>query len=224
MRINDNLDKRAHLASSNMSWMPSPQPGVDRRMLDRIGDEVARATSIVRYAPGSYFPAHSHGGGEEFLVLEGVFSDEHGDYGSGYYVRNPRGSSHTPFSKNGCTIFVKLWQMEDGDQDFVRIDTQSAQFKPGPIKGIEHLPLHKFDNETVRMEKWTKGASAQRYYAGGAEYLILEGHLKDEAGTYSAGDWLRMPPGSSHDLQALEPSRLYVKTGHLTKVLPLPGA
>ncbi|MGD8327126.1 MAG: cupin domain-containing protein, partial [Sphingomonadales bacterium] len=175
-----------------MSWVSSPQSGVDRRMLDRIGDEVARATSIVRYAPGSYFPAHSHGGGEEFLVLEGVFSDEHGDYGPGYYVRNPRGSRHTPSSKDGCTIFVKLWQMEEADQDFVRIDTQSAEFQPSSTKGIEYLPLHKFEGETVRMEKWAEGATAQRHYADGAEYLVLEGHLRDVTGDYGEGDWLRM--------------------------------
>jgi hypothetical protein len=58
-------------------------------MLDRIGDEVARATSIVRYAPASHFSPHVHDGGEEFLVLEGTFQDEHGDYPVGSYVRNP---------------------------------------------------------------------------------------------------------------------------------------
>ena len=75
--------------------------GVDRRPLDRIGEEVARATSIVRYAPGSRFSAHTHGGGEEFIVLDGVFQDEHGDYPPGTYVRNPPGTRHTPGSEPG---------------------------------------------------------------------------------------------------------------------------
>jgi anti-sigma factor ChrR (cupin superfamily) len=79
-------------------------------MLDRIGDEVVRATSIVRYAPGSHFSAHTHGGGEEFFVLNGVFQDEHGDYPVGSYVRNPPTSSHVPGSDLGCVIFVKLWR------------------------------------------------------------------------------------------------------------------
>ncbi|GAL13613.1 hypothetical protein JCM19233_4618 [Vibrio astriarenae] len=51
--------------------------------LDRVGGEVARATSIVRYKPNSAFSPHTHDGGEEFFVLEGVFSDEHGDYPQG---------------------------------------------------------------------------------------------------------------------------------------------
>ena len=62
-----------------MEWIASPAGGVDRKMLDRIGDEKARATSIVRYAADSAFPEHEHPLGEEFYVLEGVFSDEHGD-------------------------------------------------------------------------------------------------------------------------------------------------
>lgn len=80
-----------------------------------ISLEVARATSIVRYAPESRFAEHIHELGEEFLVLEGMFSDEHGDYGAGTYVRNPPGSSHSPYTVDGCTIFVKLRQFDPAD-------------------------------------------------------------------------------------------------------------
>src|SRR5918993_663748 len=107
-RNHDGTQRRLHPA--RLPWAPSPMAGVERRMLDRVGGEVARATSIVRYAPGSRFSAHAHGGGEEFLVLEGVFSDEHGDFPTGSYVRNPPTSRHTPGSESGCTLFVKLWQ------------------------------------------------------------------------------------------------------------------
>lgn len=217
MRINDDLNTRAHVASHKLLWVASPLPGVDRRMLDRIGGEVARATTIVRYAPGSYFSAHSHDGGEEFLVLDGIFSDEHGDYGPGYYVRNPRGSSHTPFSKDGCTIFVKLWQMKEGDQDFIRTDTQGAAYLPGLSEGISLLNLHHYENETVRMELWQPNASENRGYEGGAEYLVLDGLIEDEQGQYGKGDWLRLPPGYGHMLKAKEQTHLYVKTGHLSK-------
>src|SRR5438046_1035028 len=98
-------------------------PGIERRMLDRIGGEVASATSIVRYAVQSRFSPHTHGGGEEFLVLEGVFQDEHGDYPAGTYVRNPPTSRHTPGSESGCIIFVKLWQFDPADRTRVRIET-----------------------------------------------------------------------------------------------------
>jgi anti-sigma factor ChrR (cupin superfamily) len=108
MKINADLSERAVVHSDQLPWIDSPLPGVQRRMLERDGGEVARATSIVRYAPNSRFDPHTHGGGEEFLVLEGVFSDEHGDYGPGMYVRNPPGSRHTPRSADGCTILVKL--------------------------------------------------------------------------------------------------------------------
>ena len=118
-------------------------------MLERDGDEVARATSIVRYAPNSYFSAHTHDGGEEFFVLDGIFSDEHGDYPAGTYIRNPVGSRHTPFSKDGCTILVKLWQMQPADQQRVAIATQQTSWLPGLSEGLQVMPLHVFGTEQV---------------------------------------------------------------------------
>ena len=124
--INADFTQRVVIPTETMPWIPSPQAGVERRMLDRIGGEVARATSLVRYAPQSRFSAHEHGGGEEFLVLEGVFSDEHGDYPAGVYVRNPVGSRHTPRSEPGCTMLVKLHQFRPGDSRRVVLDSQLA--------------------------------------------------------------------------------------------------
>ena len=132
MDLNSDFRTRAAVHAARLNWTPSPIPGVDRRMLDRIGDEVARATSIVRYAPHSRFSAHTHGGGEEFLVLDGVFQDEHGDYPTGTYVRNPPTTSHTPGSEPGCTLFVKLWQFDPDDREPVRVDTSGLSFAPAP--------------------------------------------------------------------------------------------
>jgi anti-sigma factor ChrR (cupin superfamily) len=115
MRINDDMSQPVIVHAAKLDWVRSPAAGVDRRMLFRIGDEVARATSIVRYAPGSAFPRHIHTGGEEILVLDGTFQDEHGDYPAGCYFRNPPGTSHVPAAKDGCTIFVRLWQYREGD-------------------------------------------------------------------------------------------------------------
>jgi anti-sigma factor ChrR (cupin superfamily) len=128
MNLNSDFSARAAVHTALLDWTPSPIPGVDRRMLDRIGDEEARAASIVRYAPHSRFSSHMCGGGEEFLVLDGVFQDGHGDYPAGAYVRNPLTSSHTPGSEPGCTIFVKLWQFDPDDRAPVRIDTPRPFF------------------------------------------------------------------------------------------------
>lgn len=99
MNLNNDFTTRVVQHAADATWTTSPLPGVTRRVLDRVGDEVARATSIVRYAAGSRFDAHGHPGGEEILVLDGVFSDEHGDYPAGTYPRNPPGSRHAPFSR-----------------------------------------------------------------------------------------------------------------------------
>ena len=126
MELHTDFSQRVILHTEQMPWLPSPAAGVERRQLDRQGEEVARATSIVRYASGSYFAAHTHGGGEEIFVLEGVFSDEHGHYPPGSYLRNPPGTTHTPFSEPGCVIFVKLWQFNPGDAQSVNKPNRAA--------------------------------------------------------------------------------------------------
>jgi len=109
MEINADFNQRVVVRPEDYHWQPSPMPGVERMMLDRIGDEVARATTIVRFAPNSQFSPHEHGGGEEFFVLDGVFSDEHRDYPAGSYVRNPVGTHHTPrIGPEGATILVNF--------------------------------------------------------------------------------------------------------------------
>src|SRR6516162_5962981 len=123
MNLNSDFGARAAIHAARLDWTPSPIPGVDRRMLDRIGDEVSRATSIVRYVPGSRFSPHTHGGGEEFLVLEGVFQDEHGEFPTGSSVRNPPTTRHTPGSASGCVLFVKLWQFDPADREEVNLNT-----------------------------------------------------------------------------------------------------
>ncbi|EKV00282.1 anti-sigma factor [Leptolyngbya sp. PCC 7375] len=217
MKIHADLTERAVVNTENLPWIDSPMAGVQRRMIERDGAEVARATSLVRYAPSSYFSAHTHGGGEEFFVLEGVFSDEHGDFGPGTYVRNPVGSSHTPHSKDGATILVKLRQMDPNDQQPVTIDTNKAGWAPGLVTGLHVLPLHSYGTEQVALVKWAPGTTfPQHRHWGGEEIFVLEGTFADEQGVYPQGTWLRNPPDSVHTPFSKEGCLIYVKTGHLT--------
>ena len=214
MNLNDDFDRRVLMHSDDIPWQASPMAGVDRRMLDRIGGEVARATTIVRYAPGSRFSAHVHDGGEEFVVLAGVFQDEHGDYPAGTYVRNPPTSSHTPGSEPGCTIFVKLWQFDPEDRTQFRRDMGEAgeALAPGVVRSV----LHEDDRETVACERWAPGASISRDLPGGAELLVLEGACEEGGETMGARAWLRLPAGARLDAKAgPEGTRVWIKTGHL---------
>ena len=119
MQLNADFTQTVFVADQDNPWRASPSAGVERKMLDRIGAEVARATTIVRFAPGSAFAPHTHDGGEEYIVLDGVFQDEAGDFPVGTYVRNPPTSRHTPRSEPGATIFVKLHQFDDDDTEMV---------------------------------------------------------------------------------------------------------
>lgn len=216
MLINENLNRFAEADTNEMEWVASPSGGIERKMLERDGDEVARATTIVRFAPGSSFPEHEHGAGEEFLVLEGTFSDEIGDYPAGTYVRNPKGTAHAPSSKEGCTIFVKLRQFQDGDDKQVVIDTKTAEWQTHEIEGVTFLPLHQYGEEYVRLSRFAPGARFRFHrHPLGEEVFVLDGVLTDEKGDYPAGSWVRFPSGSGHRPFSYEGCTLYVKSGHL---------
>lgn len=216
MQLNADFSQRALVRPDDSPWGASPMPGVERRMLDRIGEEVARATSVVRYAAGSHFSAHQHPGGEEFLVLEGVFSDERGDYPAGTYVRNPIGSQHAPFSREGCTILVKLMQFDPADDQHVVIDSNRSEWRQGLVPGLQVLPLHQHGTEHVALVRWAPGTyfNAHRHW-GGEEIFVLEGTFQDEFGDYPAGSWLRSPHLSQHTPFSEQGCLIWVKTGHL---------
>ncbi len=224
--VNADFDQRVVVpAPGPTSWVPSPEPGVHRHRLDRVGGEVARATSIVRYDPGSRFARHVHGGGEEFLVLDGVFSDECGDHPAGTYVRNPPGSSHAPFSVDGCTLFVKLWQFGPGDSESVRIDSRRGTWRPGLVPGLSVMPLHEFDGIATALVRWAPDTRFSTHtHPGGEEILVLEGLFRDEHGEYPAGTWLRSPRWSRHTpFTGSEGALIYVKVGHLGATLLEPA-
>ncbi|NET39556.1 MAG: cupin [Cyanothece sp. SIO1E1] len=217
MELNADFSQRVVIHSTDLDWQLSPIPGVERRMLDRIGDEKARATSIVRYAPGSQFSAHVHGGGEEFLVLAGVFQDEHGDFPAGSYIRNPPTSKHTPGSAPGCMILVKLWQFDLSDRTHIRIDTHKLPaIRPEGRSGIAVKPLFADGQEQVQLEIWQPHTIGEIDAAGGLEIFVMAGGLvtgEDELRQYS---WLRLPVQSR--LRAIAGPAgctVWLKTGHL---------
>lgn len=220
MQINADFSKRVLVNAADLAWAASPMPGVDRRMLDRIGAEVARATSVVRYQPGSHFSPHVHDGGEEFLVLEGVFQDEHGDFPAGAYIRNPPTSRHTPGSEEGCTILVKLWQFDLADRSHVRIDTGKIGAVPDRDRpGVAVTPLFKDSREDVRIETWEPGAVVILDAADGLELFVLAGGLEEGGDSLREQSWLRLPPDSRSAATAgPEGARLWVKSGHLREV------
>ncbi len=214
MELNANFAASVVVHSEQLDWIASPMKGVDRRMLDRIGDEVARATSIVRYAKGSSFSAHTHTGGEEFIVLEGVFQDEHGDYPAGTYVRNPPTTAHTPSSAEGCTIFVKLWQFDMADRLQFR-KTMSDEIGAF-VDGVASAELHRDAREIVSYFELEPEAVLENFDEGGIELLVLSGSARFRGETLGQGAWLRLPEGEALNVCACEGgAKLWLKTGHL---------
>ncbi|CAM3674995.1 cupin domain-containing protein [Polynucleobacter arcticus] len=217
MNINSDFSQKVVLNTSDLDWDSSPVPGVERKYLDRIGDELARASSIVKYSPESSFTEHIHVGGEEIFVLEGTFSDEGGDYPSGTYIRNPPSSKHTPYSQEGCVLFVKLRQFNVQDTSTVKINTATTAWHPGLVPGLSVMPLHEFDGVGTALVHWAPNTMFNPHvHPGGEEILVLKGVFHDEHGSYPTGTWIRSPRYSKHaPFTKSEGALIYVKTGHL---------
>ena len=222
MDLHSDFTKRVVVHSDEIEWLASPMPGVDRRMLDRIGGEVARATTIVRYAPQSSFSSHIHTGGEEFIVLDGVFQDEHGDFPVGSYVRNPPTSSHTPGSDEGCTIFVKLWQFDPEDRTQIMINMEKSEPVPASGReGVKVIPLYRDERETVRMEIWEKDASIELDLPEGGEFLVLEGGFSENGDELRKHSWLRVPEnGRLSAVSTSGDTKVWMKLRHLPHAKP----
>ncbi|MDZ7645583.1 MAG: cupin domain-containing protein [Woeseiaceae bacterium] len=215
--LNGDLSRRAVENVGRMAWTPSPSGTVWRKRLHLVGPpEAGQVTSVVRYEPDSSFPAHDHPGGEEILVLEGLFSDEHGDWPKGSYLLNPEGFRHAPFSKPGCLLLVKLRQYPGRDRRHVALDTDALPWTPAATPGVSSKRLYRqegFHDETA-LERWEPGTEqGEVRYPTGVEFYVLTGEFSDEAGSYPAGSWLRLPAGTAHRPRTAGGCELYVKTG-----------
>jgi anti-sigma factor ChrR (cupin superfamily) len=217
--INGDLSVRVCVDTTALDWTPSPSGTVWRKRVHLVGPpESGQVTSVVRYEPGARFPGHPHPQGEEIFVLDGVFSDEHGDWPAGTYLLNPEGFRHAPFSVEGCLLLVKLRQFPGRDRIHVAIPTDELEWSPTETPGIAVKALYDQPGFTdaTQLERFDPGAAAPlRDYPGGAEIFVLDGSMEDEQGRYGAGTWMRLPAGSEHRPRSTDGCRLFVKTGGL---------
>jgi quercetin dioxygenase-like cupin family protein len=209
----------SHLATADTEatpWQGSPAEGVQRQRLELIGGEMPRLTTVVRFAPGSAFPEHTHDGGEEFLVLDGVFSDAEGDHPMGSYVRNPPGTRHAPSSRDGCTLFVKLRQFAPGDSRRVVVPHEARTWHE-LTNGLDRCELHRFGTERVDLLRWSEATTwSPDGGEGGVELFVLDGEVICEGRCLPRHGWLRLPPGTAPILGGKAGTLAWIKTGHLT--------
>jgi len=98
------------LGGDSLDWRQGMVPGLK---VTSLHQGLTKHTALVRWAPETRFNPHTHVGGEEILVLEGVFRDEHGSYPAGTWIRSPHMSNHRPFTgAEGATILVKVGHLD----------------------------------------------------------------------------------------------------------------
>jgi ChrR Cupin-like domain len=186
----------------------------------------------------SKFPKHTHIGGEEFVVLEGTFKDQYGEFPAGTYVRNPIGSEHEPWvDADGCTIMVKLLQMADPTPNegsaplHIHIDQAKNELGKSVEYGtVAELYTNDLTGEVVEMCWLNPNAVfiADSKCLGGEELFIVSGSLhmgNHDEDIYHRWGWLRFPPTGNSErgnpqrkfLQAGSlGAQAFRKTGHLT--------
>ncbi|MEM0952839.1 MAG: cupin domain-containing protein [Pseudomonadota bacterium] len=222
--LNGELTRPARVATAGMNWTASPSGSVLRKRVHRVGPaESGQVTSVVQYQAKSQFPRHEHPEGEEILVLDGVFSDEHGDWPAGSYLLNPEGFAHSPFSREGCVLFVKLRQYPGTERQQLQVQTDNLSWEPTPFAGRAQKPLYHQSGfaDRMRLERWQSLASdLAMNWQDGVEIFVIAGHFDDENDSYAPGSWLRLPPGSQQHIAQDADVTLYIKEGGFAYLRP----
>ena len=183
----------------DLPWHPSPSPTVWRKSLYRQGGEHGPVTSLVRYDAHSRFAGHVHPEGEEILVLDGVFSDERGDYPAGSFLLNPPGTGHAPFSRGGCVLFVHLRQYKGRHREKSALDTGALAWRGTPDSGVRRKLLYRQKEypDLIALEQWSSGVGRTlEIKEGGAELLVLDGRVENARRSYGPYTWFRLPENS----------------------------
>ncbi len=102
----EELKPLAEVRRSEGGWRNAGAPGVEKRLLyhDRVLD---RTTTLVRMAPGSCLPEHTHTDDEQCLVLEGDISWGAASYGAGDFLVMGKASHHPEMrTENGNLLLL----------------------------------------------------------------------------------------------------------------------
>ena len=217
--LNGDLTVFCSADTAEMAWTASPSGTVWRKRVHLVGPpESGQVTSIVRYDHNSSFPQHDHPDGEEILVLEGVFSDQQGDWPAGTFLLNPEGFRHAPFSREGCVLLVKLRQYPGRERRQVALDTNTLTWQETDAHGVRRKELYGQDGyaDTMELQSWEPGGDpGERVYPAGSEIYVIEGAFSDDRGMHAKGSWLRFPAGGEHHPRTDSGCTLYIKNAGL---------
>jgi len=123
---------------------------------------------------------------------------------------------HAPSSPAGCTLFVKLGQLQRRDLERVVVRPPDRHWCPGLVGGLEVLSLDRFGSTHTALVRWAPGTAFSKHrHFGGEEIFVLEGTFQDEHGRYPAGTWIRSPHMSTHQPFSESGCLIFVKVGHL---------
>jgi len=217
MNVNDDFSQRTVVHGRQSTWEDTRLYGVRRCQLDRVVDNLERITSLVEFAENSALSTHEHPGGEEILVLSGVFEDSYGSWPEGSYIRYPPGTVHAPHSDRGCVVLVKHCQFSLSDKTIVHANINKLEYiEPRDRPGVSVASMYKDSRESVRVERWAPNAAINFTAEGGAEIIVLKGSAVENSDSLQPQSWLRVPIGGQVSaIAGPEGTLAWIKTNHL---------
>lgn len=204
--MNSDYEKKVFIDTNDLSWENQEQRGVYKKILSCKESE---ETSLIKFEPDTTLNSKGKINSVEIFVLEGVYTNQFGDFEKGTYMYLPQEDEGKVQSKTGCVIFRKTNHFDDA-QDII-VDTTSTQWQPGQ-GNLQVMPL----GSQGALVKWPKDERfVPHRHWGGEEIFVLDGIFMDEHGKYPKGSWVRSPHMSEHYPFVEEETIIFVKTGHL---------
>jgi len=216
--INADCAQLVILRPADREWEDAGQAGVSRAVLERINHRtLGRETALMRLAPGTRLAPEVLDRRLEIFVIEGTFSDGHGDYGARTFIMNPPGTTYAAASRDGCLLYTKRLDGFAGDSARIVIDLADAAWKPFGERVAEVVPFYQVGERGVAARVghvFPNAKIAEHDHPGGEEVLILDGVFKDQFGDGTPGTWLRYPIGLAHEPYSGDDGALiYIRDG-----------
>ncbi len=216
--INADCTNLVIVRPDEMVWENTGAEGVSKVVLERLNHtEFGRETVLLRLAPGTHLSPEVLKERIEIFVVEGTFSDGHGEYGPQTFVMNPPGTNYRAASASGCVLYVKhLRGFSDGAERIVT-NLETAPWTPFGDRVAEVVHFYKEPDRdvTARVGRVYPQAQIMEHdHPGGEEVLILDGVFSDQFGDGKPGTWLRYPIGLAHaPYSGPEGALIYIRDG-----------
>ena len=207
MNINTDYDTAIAIEESTLAWQKDDELKVLKKIFSKDGD---KETALIQIDKDSEYLKSTKINSVEVFVLEGVYTNEYGDFESGTYLKFTKEQESKIKTSSSCEVFKKINYEQIRDEDVV-VKMSESYWSQGQ-GNLRVMGL----SENTALVLWPQNERfIEHSHWGGEEIFVLKGTFIDEHGRYSVGTWLRNPHLSKHYPYVEDETIILVKTGHM---------